>query len=449
MRKIVWGPVAALALIAGCAGGDHSPLAPVGAGLPQGGAQLGAQAVDGDLAQSALALFTVTVDPGTQSATTRLKQTRAAQQTDDLYELSIGNFITDSTLSVESVQVTPTTIELHYSVTHPFKAPTDLDAAPTRTNRADLAVSGRVAFLMDVADASGNTFFANDGNVVANTGIILNADGYYTPAGLLTLSGFTANTFPYKVLVDETLDPRFSQADGLPRSNGGSSTGNYNPNYGWQRDTMGSLHDAWAGYGVLHHGQSAFNTLSINRDAVEDGARFSFDAAIIVKYEDPRGGVNSREKRSNRLPPPSPDLTRFVYRMPHGALDVERISFLGEAGSFQSNQISGSELRFKVVDWDARATVTAAADLHEDVTSASTVAPGEPGAPTLAVCIPGVLGGPDAVVALSPVAQMDDDTLNGGDLTPDTGLPGDALYYRETVSKAVTSGQTDGTYVGM
>ncbi|HYE79117.1 MAG TPA: hypothetical protein VEI97_14135, partial [bacterium] len=312
MPRAPWWPIAALTLAAGCAGGGETPqppLSPVtGAGPVASGARLGGQTIDGDLGQSALALFTVTVDPGTQSATARLKQTRSGQQTDDLYQLSIGNFITDSTLTVHSVEVNPQSVELHYGVTHPFKAPTDLDGLPTRTNRADLAVSGRVVFLADVATAAGNTFFEGHGTVVANTGVVTNADGYYTPAGLLSLPGYTANTFPYKVLVDETLDPRVSQADGLPRSNGGAAIGNYHPSYGWQRDTMGALNDGWTGYGVLHQGQTAYNTVTIDRATLSDGGRFSFDAAIIVKYVDPRGGFTSKEKRGNRLPPTSPNL---------------------------------------------------------------------------------------------------------------------------------------------
>lgn len=444
-----WTIAAALLLAAGCAGASRSPLAPIGQDAPGGDVQLGGSARQGDSSHTALALFTITVDPAAQLGVAQLKETRTGQQTDDVYELAIGNFITSDTLRVESVETTGHAVELHYSVTHPFKAPTELDSAPSASNRADLAVSGRVAFLIDVEDPAGNRFFSGDGEVIVNTDLVANADGYYSPGGLLNLTGFTANTFPYKVLVDETLDPRVGQSDGLPRSNGGSATGNYDPLTGWQRDTLGPRFDGWTGYGVMHHGQTVYNTLTLNRDPLLAGERFAFDAAIIVKYEDPRGGLNANEKRGNRLPPATPDLAKFVYREPHGALDIERIAFEGEGGTFLTNQVSGNELRFRVVDWDARATTTTFPDLSQDLSSASTVAQGEAGAPTLAVCIPGVLGDASTVVTLTAAALTDNDSQVGGDPSADSGVPGDALYYKETISKTVLSGQTAGTYVGL
>jgi|GEM_PF-1892910 len=456
MTRVTYLSIAAAILIislaASCAGGNRSP---VGSGDPRPPAAddtfLGGFAVNGDLAESAAAIFTISIDPGSDAASTKLKSKRSGQQTDDLYELGIGNFISDQTLRVHQIRRTASTVELDYSVTHPFAAPVDLDAPPTRTNRADLAVVGRVVFLLDVPQSSGNTFFsgAPTGSVVANTELVLNNDGYFAPAGLLNLAGYTANTFPYKVLVDESLDPRLSQADGLPRSNGGSALGNYSATQGWQRDTIGPLNDGWTGYGVMHHGQEVFNTLTLDRTSLDAGQVFEFDAAIIVKYEDPRGGTNSTEKRSNRLPGATPDLAKFVYRHPHGSLDIERVSFVGEGGTFLSNAISASQLRFRVVDWDVYAPVTTSEDLSQDLSSASNVSPGEAGMPSLAVCIPGVLGDESKIVSLDSSALTDDDSAFGGDAAPDSGIPGDALFFNELVTKTAGSGQTDGVYTGM
>lgn len=454
-RATLWS-IATVILIAGLAascadGGFTSNKATEDPGPKVGTTGLGGLGINGGLTESAVAIFRIAVNHDSQTATAELAAARTGQQTDDLYELGIGNFINEETLTVQAVRTTATTVELDYTVTHPFAAPVDLDATPTRTNRADLAVAGRVLFLLDVPSSSGNTYFsgAATGTVVANTSLVLNNDGYYAPAGLLDLPGLTANTFPYKVLVDETLDPRVSQADGLPRSNNGSALGNYSQSTGWQRDTMGPLYDGWTGHGVMHHGQVVHNTLTLDRSQLDAGEVFVFDAAIVVKYEDPRGGNNSTEKRSNRLPPTTADLAKFVYRHPHGSLDVEKVTFAGEDGSFLSNSISASELRFRVVDWDVYAPVTASADLSEDLSAASNVSPGEPGAPSLAVCIPGVLGDASTVVTFDPSALTDDDRAYGGDAGPETGIPGDALFYRQLVTKGSGSGQSDGLYTGM
>src|SRR5262249_1117007 len=139
-----------------------------------------------------------------------------------------------------------------------------------------------VLFLTDVASATGSTFFANGtDNVVANTGLVTNADAYYKPGGLLTLTGVTANTFPYRQLVDE------SGADGgrVGISNGGSLDGNFGAN-GWTLSELGSAapYNKWTGYGVLHQGQSASNTVVLDRAALAAAGSFSLDVSIIAKY---------------------------------------------------------------------------------------------------------------------------------------------------------------------
>ncbi|HYE80306.1 MAG TPA: hypothetical protein VEI97_20205, partial [bacterium] len=91
-------PLPLLSLLAlGCAGGSSGPLTPApehpGPGATgwasAGQASLGQPLIRGDLAESALAIFTVHIDPTVPSATVELTNARNAQATDDIYELSI------------------------------------------------------------------------------------------------------------------------------------------------------------------------------------------------------------------------------------------------------------------------------------------------------------------------------------------------------------------------
>lgn len=134
--------------------------------------------------------------------------------------------------------------------------------------------------------------------------------------------------------------------------------------------------------------------------------------------------------------------------MPHGALDVSTIEFLGSTGQFLPNQTSGATLNFHVTDWDARATATTETDLAVDL-DVTHVAIGEAGLPDFAVSIPGVLGDATVLDDWDPTADVDDDdTAFGGDAAADSGEPGDPLLYSKLVSKSVISGQTPGDYTG-
>ncbi|MEO7993162.1 MAG: hypothetical protein ABI743_02085 [bacterium] len=454
-----WSLITATLLAAGCSGSNNQALAPATTPnsptgiIPQtGAAAMGESVINEDLAQSALAIYHVQIDPAALQATATLKSQRQGAQTDDLYGLEIGGFLRPDSFQVTGVRGDVDHVVISYRFSHPFKAPVNLAGPATAGNRIDLGITGRVLFLVDTADAASHTFFdesgVGGGKVVANTELISNADGFFNPGALVDLNGFSANTFPYKALVDERIDPRTGQADGLPRSNSGSSLGNYDLVTGWTQSMIGTFHDNWTGMGYLHQGQSAENVITLDRAALAAGDSLSMDVAIVAKYGDPRGGANAGEKRANRLPPATPDLSKFGYRAPHGSLDVESISFGGESGGFMPNAISASTLDFQVVDWDARAIVTASADLSQDLTSASTVAAGEAGAPTLAVCIPGVLGPATQSVALTQLPD-DDDTAFSGDVDVDSGRPGDALLYHESVTKTVLSGQIEGTFTGM
>ncbi|HYE80420.1 MAG TPA: hypothetical protein VEI97_20800, partial [bacterium] len=335
MRNTTIWWMAALSLAAlGCSGSGGSggltpePV-PTGNALPQTGtAGLGAVAVNGDLSQSALALFTIDVDPSTLSAAVRLKETRQATATDDVYHLSIGNFMNAGTVKVTNITGTATTLDISYAVTHPFGVPADLDAPATAANRLDLGISGRVLFMADVASAAGNTYFTD---VVANTSLVRNADGLVRPRGMLDTTGFTANTFPFKSLVDETQDPRTGTASGSAVSNGGLVTGNYDGTTGWQRSNLGGNKDGWTGYGTLHQGQTASNMVSLDLATISAGGSFSMDVAILAKYQDPRGGSTPTQKKANRLPAATADINQFAYRRPHGSNDLESVRFEGES----------------------------------------------------------------------------------------------------------------------
>jgi len=398
---------------------------------------LGSAVQQGDLHLSALAIYTIDVDPVPLTATSRLKESRSGQANDDLYMLSIDRFLTADSFALVGITGTATTLDLDYLVTHPFAAPMDPTGTPNgSTNRADLGIGGMILFLADVPSAAGNTYFTDR---VANTAIITNADAYYSPGGLLTVSG-NANTFPCRQLVDELLDGTGSRK-GI--SNDGDVTGNFGID-GWTRSEFGPSNDGWTGYGFLHQGQVTAGTLSLNRLALSSG--FSLDLAIIAKYNDPRGGATPTEKKANRLPPATADATRFAYRGNHAALDNAQIAFAGQSGEFIANTITAATLSFHVVDWDARALETSAVDLSEDP-AFNTVALGESGTATLAVCIPGLLG--DATVTSDVSSVLDDDTAVGGDPGQDSGRPGDALCFSALVTKVAGSGQLAQDYTGM
>ncbi|MEO7994032.1 MAG: hypothetical protein ABI743_06500, partial [bacterium] len=181
------------------------------------GAEAGVEGVAG--------IYTVALDLWTLNATVTPKLTRDAQQNDDLYLLPVGKFLKAESLKIIGVGRTPTTVDLTYRVTHPFAAPSTPAGPPNATNRADLGISGFVAFVIDVPSSAGHTFFDEGaaGQVVANTSLVKNPDAYWRPRAMLTAPGI-ANTFPYQLLIDEHGN---GSRDGL--SNGGDVTGNYGP----------------------------------------------------------------------------------------------------------------------------------------------------------------------------------------------------------------------------
>ncbi|HYE79820.1 MAG TPA: hypothetical protein VEI97_17685, partial [bacterium] len=261
----------------------------------------------------------------------------------------------------------------------------------------------------------------------ANTRWITNPDGYFAPGELLDTFGFAANAFPYQLLVDEALDNREDL------SNGGSPTGNFGT-HGWSKADFAA---GITGYGIWGQGQASVHTLRIDRTALAISGPITLRAAIIVKYEDPRGGLNSRERRANRLPQDNPAL--FAYRMPHGALDVETIELLAVNSQFRAGEEGSASIAARVRDWDARATEAGTVHLagQSDVTLVSM---GESGLPQVDVSAPGLPGGP------AGLAVADDDTAYGGDPEPDSGQATDELLFTGTL---MGTPPAEGTYTAL
>lgn len=404
-----------------------------------GSSDLGAPIQQGDVISSALAIYTVQVDPGSLSATATLKQVRQGAANDDLYLLPIDSFLTPTSFSITGISGDATNLNLDYSFAHPFPACLDPAGTPNgSTNRADLGVAASLLFLTDVTAASGNTYFTDR---VANTGVVTNADSFYAPGALVDTTGMLANTFPMQMVIDEEADNRAGV------SNSGNVAGNYGPD-GWTRTELGATHDQWSGYGVLHQGQVARGTLSLDR-AIVGVEGFNLDVAVLAKYNDPRGGTTPAAKKANRLPPATPDTSLFAYRMPHGAWDVSGIDFVSQVGDFVDTQVSAATLNFHVVDWDARATESTQPVLSDDL-DPTLVAIGEAGPPDFAVSIPGVLGDETVIDDWDPSSDViDDDTAVGGDAGADSGQEGDPLFFTKSVTENLISGQTPGTYTGL
>ena len=387
---------------------------PEPAPVAQDSGALGSITQAGDLTQAAIGIYSVHVDLNTMTARTELKAKRNATQS-EIFNLEIGAFLRSDSFAIDSVAFTPTTVDLTYSTSHPFPAASDLSGTPSAANREDLAVTGRVIWLLDGPDAG--TYFPGDGDVLANTAIVTNPDGYFRPQGLVDTTGLAANTFPYQLLVDETRDNRVGV------SNGSNATGNYPGSTSWG---VSEFTSGITGYGIWAQGQTSTNTISLDRPTLSGGATFTADVAILVKYEDPRAGATGGEKRSNRLP--SGDMS---YRMPHAALDVSTIINTAESGGFVNGLASSSTISCNVRDWDAKATEAAQTNLSGE-TDTSLVSAGESGVPSVDVSIPGI------ALTSSTLAEIPG---------AETGAAGDELAYSGVING--TPGNGGGTYTGL
>ncbi|MEO7994080.1 MAG: hypothetical protein ABI743_06745, partial [bacterium] len=417
-----------LLILAGCAG--HDPVsAPQSATPPETHLRT----------RSEITLqASLRIDPHANTAEITLPEwSRGGTANDESYLLSLQRFAQPAQFRVTAVRKTASRLEIDWRFAHPFAGPSDPAAAPTAKNRADLGFTGYVVVGVDVPTAANNTYFTD---VVANTALIANADCYYRPAALLPGIAINANTFPAQVLVDER---GLGNREGI--SNGGTPSGNFGVD-GWTRPELGSAapYNKWTGFGVLHQGQAVTRTLILNRAALPVDIAVSLPLWIVAKYTDPRAARTVLD----RLPAAPADITHFGYRMPQGALDVQRIVFEGSTGTYTPNVASAVTLGFHVEDWDVRSFASIFPDLAQE-TEVTKVAQGEQGFPTFAVCIPGVLGDSTVVDSWPSGALFDNDSAAGGDIGLDTGMPGDALYFKRAVAQPAGSGQVAGFKTGM
>lgn len=437
-----WFPRLALAAcvvaMAGCSGGGKTPSAP--AGEPRLPADLLDNPIFDNaapgvvpLGEAAMGGATWQIDPA--SDTVRILPLRGTSATDDSYFLSLENFFSAKDVRITNISSTAEDLVITYTIKHPFPGPENLTAPPNGfSNRADLGITGRAVFLVDVPSATGNSYFG--GSVVANLNLFRTVDGYMQPKGTIPrASGMTANAFPFKLIVDEDLG---ATGNRIGITNTGSPQGNYRPQDGWQGINIGANRDGWTGFDYLHGGQEATNSLTIRKSEIS--GTVNFDMVIWAKYTDPRGGTTAAQKRANRLPSTPASVQNFVYRLPYAALDVSKSTYRGETGGLISNDpISSTTVRFTVRDWDARAETSTFPDLAQEG-NPMRVEQGGAGMPTVTVDVPGVTTSP---VTLS---LNDDDTEIGGDVAADSGESNDPLFFKGTVVNlgGVSATQSDG-----
>lgn len=412
-------------IIAGCAG--NSPVDPPSTDN-QATPSLGATIMTGPLTSlSAPAIYRWKIDPATLTATsTLLTADRSAQDNDARFLLPLDNFLRPDSLRIERIRATADTLELNYRFTHPF-------ASSEISNRADLGFSGFLLFLTDVDTATGNTFYNDLGDpVILNRDLITSAQAYWSPGNLLDLPGFSANTFPYRLIANEGgFSNRVNPVTGAPRSNEGKPAGNYDPANGWW--TLFGNSDNWTGFDVLHQGQAAIGVLTLNRDALAAAGTFSLDVAVIAKYADPKSAAPGFEHRKPGIPPDV--LNDFAYRYPYGALDVSRITWEGQTANFITQMPSTATLNFHIRDWDARATPTSSP--IADVADPMAVPTSEVGAPNVFWSCPALFG-PNHTALLGNIPTNDDSAF-GGDPEQDSGQAGDGLFFTFDVERTVTA----------
>lgn len=445
MRTFCWWSLvgAATAALMGC---SSSAPAPTASSLPVSNDSYSVYSENGAVLSNA-GHFKMRVDVSTMTGDITPVVDRSANVIGDQYNLPINQFFAAFGGGFELTTVgldVDGNVVVGYTIQHPFAAPTNLAGPATAANRADLGVSGRVVFftpaptgLVDDESSALNqddyTFTFGADTIIANTKVVKDADGYYDPKDMVDLAGFPAqngaNVWPYKVMVNESLDSRTASADGAAVSNTGVETGNYNAGSGgWQNANIGANNASWTGYGVLHQGQTAANTITFDPDLAEGGS-FELDFVAIAKYIDPRGGTAASEKRANRLP--SSDPSKFAYRMPWGSQDVEHVGI----GDLTLTGATPADLITTVVDYDFGATEDAAFP-GAGGTNLDQIPTGTAGLAAIEVA------GADLLTANVTVA--DPNTPNSG-----TGTYADALTYNINIANgtATTGGIDGGAYV--
>lgn len=356
---------AAAVALAGC-GSSSTPVAPDSALETQYAPDT---RVDPSGARTSVAgAFQINIDTDTMTSSVEALPLRSGAAIGDLFFLNVDNFGVKMVISpdggLRNLDLVNNTIEFHYEVSHAFPAPANPGGTASAGNRADLGIAGRIVFLCDVplTDLSlfaqnyvGNFEFTfNSGVERMHTRAILNAHGYYNPAGML--DGFHTPTngttaWPYKMLVDESMNTRRATAGGAPISNGGLGTGNYASSGSWGNVAAWTGGPNVTGYGVLHQGQTIADYVVLN---IRPGANFGFKALVIANYSDPRGGANASEKRTNRLP--KDDTSKFAYKMPHGAIDLEAVGMVA-TGPINDDAAATVPVIVAVLDQDYAAPV--------------------------------------------------------------------------------------------
>jgi hypothetical protein len=419
MRTLCWWSLVGAATLALVGCGGSTPTSPANFGADYTKSDVAVEQ-GGQIAQIAGA-YRIELDIAKQTA----KVTPIARQGNaigDLFYLNVDNFgvvvAPAPTDTFTNLDLIGNTIDFNYQVAHSFPAPSNPSGTASAANRADLGVSGRVVFLVDapatVDDPSMDnhvddyTFSFGGSNITLNPKAILNADGYYDPAAMLT--GFhTAtngtNAWPSKALVDEGADARVGV------SNGGSSTGNYGTTQSWGAQSAWTGGPNVTGYGVLHQGQTATNSVTLN---IAPGNSITLDAVVICNYTDPRGGANSAEKRANRLP--KNDTALFAYRMPHGASDLESVSIGNLSGTLGAAAASTITADVTVVDQDFATTVGPGLTEIPNASGIATIdlAAGELGAQTPAFGTPTGTGSAEDPVVYTGATITNTDGVAGG-----------------------------------
>lgn len=347
--------------------------------------------------------YELTLDPTTLEASILPLPDRAGAAQGFVFDLDIANFLRPSNLVVRGVtRELNGNLSVHLRHSHPFPAvqPT---APAVGLNRADLGYTGK---LLVLADSFHTAYFS--GGITIDPNFIVGQDGFAEVGNLLATAGLINNAFPYKLLVDEARNNRVGV------SNAGSMTGNYNPAIGgWQRSNLGTANNGWTGYDYLHGGQAADVSIQIRASRLTGST--SVPLAILIKYTDPKGiGTGSK-----RIPPATPEVTRFAYRLPHSALDVSRISDMN-IGLINNTPGSQATIQFRIRDWDTQAASAADTDLSDEA-NVALVLPGTAGYPTVDMSVPAFAGAPITILP------------SGGA----TGLPGDELPYLIDVTNSL------------
>jgi len=343
--------VASGMLLAGCSAAERDPMAlSSGSQIPNSAA---APATTFDFATTMRTVghFRLSWDPAAEQASImNVPLERRGALQGDLYYLPTSAFQTPATLIQNTAD--PGTCascwRFEYAISHPFAAPPDPLGEATGANRADLGFSGQVLLMSPAPpnrsiDTASNRFRGDyefafntsglDTTIIANSKLVKNADGYINPHGTIDLDRLPpmngANAWPFRQLVDESLDPRLTalpSAGGVAISNGGSPTGNYDPLQGGWQFGLDGTQVPWTGFGILHQGQTATNAIILD---IAELTTLSLEGLVVAKYTDPRGGTTSFNQRANRLPltsGPSFFPNKFAYRMPWGAIDISHVT---------------------------------------------------------------------------------------------------------------------------